>query len=46
LQSPGTGGIELLAALGFLALLALPPTLALSRRRKSETLPDDDPGNK
>jgi phosphate transport system substrate-binding protein len=44
LESPGTSGGELLAALGFLALIAIPPTLALSRRRRSETPSDDDPG--
>ena len=41
LKSPGTGGTELLAALGFLALIALPPTLALSRRRKTDRASDD-----
>ncbi len=37
LRSPGPNGAVLLAALGFLALIALPPALAVARRRRTET---------
>ena len=43
LHSPGPNGAVLLAGLGFLALLALPPAIAIARRRRTDVA--DEPAS-
>ncbi len=45
LKSPGPNADVLLAALGFLALLALPPAVAIARRRRGDVTDEPRSGN-